>query len=236
VPDARYEHALRDLDCWSHIWVLFWFDRNPSFRPTVLPPRSTQKRGLFATRAPYRPNPIGLSVVQLERIDGRVLHVRGLDLLDQTPVLDLKPYVPYTDSVPDAGHGWLESAPAGALASATDPGPRYQVNFSERAQEQLAWLAEHSDLPLRTLAEDVLADGPAPHPYRRIRDLGDCFRLGIKDFRLRFVVDGEQVQVLEIATGYRQRTLDDALAIATESTPLTVHRAFVARFGPTAAK
>jgi tRNA-Thr(GGU) m(6)t(6)A37 methyltransferase TsaA len=236
LPDARYEHALRDLDCWSHIWVVFWFDRNAGFRPTVLPPRSAQKRGVFATRAPYRPNPIGLSVVQLERVEGRVLYVRGLDLLDQTPVLDLKPYVPYTDSVPEASHGWLDAASASAPAEATDPGPRFVVSFSERAEEQLAWLAAHTDLPLRALAQDVLVDGPAPHPYRRIRDLGDCYRLGIKDFRLRFTVSGEHVQVLEIATGYRKRTLDDPLATATESTPLAVHRAFVARFGPSAAK
>jgi mRNA-degrading endonuclease RelE of RelBE toxin-antitoxin system len=156
-------------------------------------------------------------------------------------VLDLKPYVPYADSVPDARHGWLESA-AGAVhgahgseAAARDPGPRFDVSFSERAEEQLAWLAAHTELPLRKLAVDVLADGPAPHPYRRIRDLGDGFRLGVKDFRLRFSVDGNQVRVLEIATGYRKRTLDDPAALATEQTPLEVHRAFVARFGPRAA-
>src|SRR4051812_12236661 len=111
LPDTRYRHALRDLGEWSHIWVLFWFDRNADWKPTVLPPRSTKKRGVFATRSPHRPNPIGMSAVKLERIEGRVLHVCGLDILDGTPVLDIKPYVPYVDALPDAGSGWLRPPP-----------------------------------------------------------------------------------------------------------------------------
>jgi tRNA-Thr(GGU) m(6)t(6)A37 methyltransferase TsaA len=237
LPDARYEHALRDLDGFSHIWVLFWFDRNEGFRPTVQPPRSSEKRGVFATRAPYRPNPLGMSVVRLERVEGRILHVRGLDILDQTPVLDIKPYVTYADSVPDARQGWLANElPQVSQVRPRDAGPRYEVTFSERAEEQLAWLAARTELPLRRMAEEILADGPAPHPYRRIRDLGDGFRLGLKDFRLRFTVDGTQVRVLEIATGYRKSTLDDPDAVATERTPLDVHRAFIARFGPRPAR
>jgi tRNA (Thr-GGU) A37 N-methylase len=85
------------------------------FRSRVVPPRDTKKRGLFATRAPQRPNPIGLSCVRLVRIDKRVLHIADHDLLDGTPVLDLKPYLPYCDSVPDARIGYvaelLDAAP-----------------------------------------------------------------------------------------------------------------------------
>jgi tRNA-Thr(GGU) m(6)t(6)A37 methyltransferase TsaA len=254
LPDPRYTDALRDLNAWSHIWVLFWFDRNSGWRPTVLPPRSSKKRGVFATRAPHRPNPLGMSVLRLERVQGRVLHVAGLDILDGTPVLDIKPYVPYTDAIPDADSGWLQApidtasalrgsaamntAPAlrGGAAPPADPGPRYRVQWSERAQEQLAWLRARSDLDLRGLIERVLADGPAPHAYRRIKRVGEGYRLGVKDFRARFSVTGEVVHVLELATGYRKRVLADAGAVATERTPLDVHRAFVARFGPRAAK
>lgn len=233
LPDPRYEEALRDLSAWSHIWVLFWFDRNPDWKPLVLPPRSTRKRGLFATRSPHRPNPIGMSVVRLERVEGRVLYVRGLDMLDGTPVLDIKPYVPYADCVADAQSGWLQAQPA----EASDIGPRYRVRFSERADEQLAWLAERSPLPLRALIATALADGPVPHAYRRIKPLGGgAYRLGVKDFRARFRVDGDALCVLEIASGYRKRVLQDPAAAATERTPLEVHRAFVARFGERAAK
>jgi tRNA-Thr(GGU) m(6)t(6)A37 methyltransferase TsaA len=88
-----FEHALSDVDRFDHLWVLFVFHRNVEqgrgWKPKVLPPRSVKRRGLFATRSPHRPNPIGLSVVRLLRVDGLVLHVEDLDILDGTPVLDL---------------------------------------------------------------------------------------------------------------------------------------------------
>src|SRR5271170_2121934 len=92
-----YEHALEGLEAWERAWILFVFHLNVEegrgWKPKVLPPRSDRKRGVFATRSPHRPNPIGLSAVTIERIEGLVVHVGGLDLLDGTPVLDLKPYV-----------------------------------------------------------------------------------------------------------------------------------------------
>lgn len=227
LPGPAHEHALLDLETWSHVWVLFWFHLNRGFRPKVLPPRSARKRGVFATRSPYRPNPLGLSVVRLVRVRGTVLDVLDVDMIDGTPVLDLKPYVPYTDAVAGANSGWLEGDPL----AASDPGPRYRVQWSERAAEQLAWLAARSDLPLQALAEEVLALGPAPHPYRRIRRSGDQLRLAVKDFRLGFVVEGGDVHVLAIESGYRRRVLDDPRAVASERTPLDVHRAFQAAFG-----
>lgn len=101
--------ALQDLDRFSHIWLICWLDRNVGWRPTVVPPRGPRvARGVFATRAPHRPNQLGLSAVELVAVEGHTLRVRGLDLLDGTPVLDVKPYVPYADCLPDAGQGWLD--------------------------------------------------------------------------------------------------------------------------------
>lgn len=92
LPGRNFEHALEDLAHWELIWVIFWFHLNPGWRPKVLPPRSTTgRKGVFATRSPHRPNPIGMSVVRLERVDGLILHIRDADMLDGTPVLDLKP-------------------------------------------------------------------------------------------------------------------------------------------------
>ena len=105
------QNALADLDGFSHIWVLFWCHLARGWKSKVVPPRDTKKRGLFATRAPQRPNPIGLSCVRLVRIDKRVLHIADHDLLDGTPVLDLKPYLPYSDSVPDAANGYVAELP-----------------------------------------------------------------------------------------------------------------------------
>lgn len=108
------QNALADLGGFSHLWVLFLCHHTRGWNSKVQPPRGDQKRGVFATRAPARPNPIGLSCVRLLRVEKRVLYVGDHDLLDGTPVLDLKPYLPYCDSVPDAAIGWVAELPEDA--------------------------------------------------------------------------------------------------------------------------
>jgi tRNA-Thr(GGU) m(6)t(6)A37 methyltransferase TsaA len=103
------QNALKDLAGFSHIWVIFWFHHSRGWNSQVVPPRDVRKRGLFATRAPHRPNPIGLSVVRLLQVQGLVLRIRGLDMLDGTPVLDIKPYVTYADAIPSAKAGWVDA-------------------------------------------------------------------------------------------------------------------------------
>lgn len=221
-----FEHALEDLEGWDYLWVIFVFHLNEGWRPKVLPPRSTRRRGVFATRSPYRPNPIGMSAVRLERIDGRVLHVRDIDLLDGTPVLDLKPYVPYTDAIPNARTGWLAPlATSEGGAPPRDPEPGFDVVFAEPAREQARWLAEEHGVALGEAVAKTLALGPQPHPYRRIRREGDGFRLAIKEWRVRFRVEARSVTVESISTGYRPAQL------ASDDPALDIHRAFVARFG-----
>ncbi|MEC9047519.1 MAG: tRNA (N6-threonylcarbamoyladenosine(37)-N6)-methyltransferase TrmO [Planctomycetota bacterium] len=108
------QNGLKDLDGFSHIWVVFWCHHARGAPLQVQPPRDVQKRGVFATRAPQRPNPLGLSCVRLETVTRRVLRVSDCDLLDGTPVLDIKPYLPYCDSVPDAETGYVASLPEDA--------------------------------------------------------------------------------------------------------------------------
>jgi tRNA (adenine37-N6)-methyltransferase len=226
IASADFEHALADLERWSHIWVLYWFHQNEGWHPKVTPPRSTEKRGVFATRAPHRPNPIGLSAVALERVEGCTVHIRGADMIDGTPVLDLKPYVPYADAIAGANSGWL-----GDDGSGCDPGPRYVVQFAARARAQLDWLRAEHGVELEADAVRVLSAGAAPHAYRRIRRDGGRFRLGLRDFRLFFSVVGTQVCVEEVQTGYRAKVLADPDAVPKAQTPLSVHRAFVAMWG-----
>lgn len=227
-----YEDALDDLDGFDRIWVIFWFHQNGTDRaqPTpskVLPPRSDRKRGLFATRSPHRPNPIGMSAVRLDRVEGRVLHVRDLDLLDGTPVLDLKPYIPYADAFPDAHAGWLDPQSA---RSAVDPRPSWTVRFTEESEAQLAWLAEQGlALDLRARIGEALALGPQPHAYRRIKKTEDGgLLLAVKEWRARFSVAPEAaaITVESVASGYRPRELAGSTDPA-----LLLHRAFVSRFG-----
>lgn len=106
----QYRAGLRDLDGFSHIILLYYFHRSHSFDLQVVPFMDSEPRGLFATRAPKRPNPIGLSVVQLDRIQGGLLHIQNVDILDGTPLLDIKPYVPEFDAQGEVRTGWLEKA------------------------------------------------------------------------------------------------------------------------------
>jgi len=104
----RFAAGLADLDGFERIWVISWFHRAGPVHLRVIPYLDLRERGLFATRAPSRPNPIGISAVRLLQREGRILHVADLDLLDGTPVLDLKPYTPAFDVFPVSRQGWLE--------------------------------------------------------------------------------------------------------------------------------
>jgi tRNA-Thr(GGU) m(6)t(6)A37 methyltransferase TsaA len=111
----KFRAALQDLKGFERIWLIYWFDRAGPFSTKVVPYRDVVERGLFATRAPGRPNPIGLSAVRLRSVNLRTgkLSVLDVDLLDGTPLLDIKPYVPQFDSYPDAKAGWLEATGIG---------------------------------------------------------------------------------------------------------------------------
>lgn len=106
----EYREGLADLDGFSHIILLYHLHKSEGYKLRVVPFMDTVERGLFATRAPKRPNPIGLSVVQLEKIEDGVLHIQNVDIVDGTPLLDIKPYVPEFDYQPDIRTGWLEEA------------------------------------------------------------------------------------------------------------------------------
>ncbi|HIE57386.1 MAG TPA: tRNA (N6-threonylcarbamoyladenosine(37)-N6)-methyltransferase TrmO [Anaerolineales bacterium] len=106
----EFAPALKDLDGFSHLYLLYYFHQVQHAQLVVIPFLDTQPRGLFATRAPHRPNPIGLSLVQLVRIDKNRIHIANLDVLDGTPLLDVKPYIPEFESAQDVRVGWLEAA------------------------------------------------------------------------------------------------------------------------------
>jgi tRNA-Thr(GGU) m(6)t(6)A37 methyltransferase TsaA len=105
-----YVEGLKDLDGFSHIYLIYHLHKAAGYQALVTPFLDKQQRGLFATRAPRRPNPIGLSLVQLDRIEGNQLHITRLDVLDQTPLLDIKPYIPEFESQQEVRIGWVAQA------------------------------------------------------------------------------------------------------------------------------
>ena len=214
-PESGFEHALEDLGSWERLWLLTWFDRAENWRPKVQPPRSNRRRGVFATRSPHRPNPIGLTCVRLVRVEGLTIVVRDLDLLDGTPVIDVKPYVPYADAFPEAGSGWLEHA--------IDPAQTWPVQFAPIAQiavDFLVLLGVDLATPLRT----TLMLGPDPRPYRRIRVGPHGATIAYRTWRASFHVDGDAIVVDRIASGL------SAKAIAAGHEEAGIHAAFCMHF------
>jgi tRNA-Thr(GGU) m(6)t(6)A37 methyltransferase TsaA len=220
----EYRDALSDLEGFDRIWLLFWFDRAEGWRPKVQPPRSATKRGVFATRSPHRPNPIGMSAVRLERIDGLVLHVRDLDLVDRSPVIDIKPYIPYADAFPDAREGWLD-APEEKETDA------WRVVFEPVAEEEAAWIEAQAETGrrLKGRIETALGLGPRPHAYRRIKETEAGLVLAVKEWRVLFRADEgppKRIVVERITSGYRPSELARGIEPVHD-----LHRAFVAQFG-----
>jgi tRNA-Thr(GGU) m(6)t(6)A37 methyltransferase TsaA len=215
-PRTGIEDAIADLDGFDRLWVISHMHEAIHFRPKVLPPRSEVRRGVLATRSPHRPNPIGLSSARLVRLEGLSIVVTELDLIDGTPILDLKPYLPYADAFPEAGSGWVER----------DPIAPWVVAFDDEASGALEWL-EARGVELREPIASALALGPKPHAYRRIRKSADGSVLAIKEWRATFRSDGERtLLVTRIASGYRAVEL-----VTLEGGAPAVHREFASIFG-----
>ena len=180
----RNADVVRGLEGFSHIWLIWQFSRpvRETWSPTVRPPRlgGNERMGVFATRSPFRPNAIGLSCVKLERIEleprlGPVLHVSGADLMDGTPIFDIKPYLPYCDSHPEAAGGWTEGAEH----------RRLQVLFPP---ELLAQVPEGQ----RGGLLGVLAGDPRP---RYQKDPKRVYGLRFGDVNVKFTVSGAELTV-----------------------------------------
>lgn len=185
-PEFRNADALRGMEGFSHLWLVWVFDRNlrEQWSPTVRPPRlgGNTRMGVFATRSPFRPNPIGLSCVKLDSVeqtaDGPVLHILGADLVDGTAILDIKPYIPYADCQPDAIGGFA-AAPAGAVLHVVIP------------DDLLAQIPADRQESLR----GVLAQDPRPH-YQD--DPERIYGFGFAGMEVRFKVNGSTLTVVEV--------------------------------------
>lgn len=187
-PPYRDPAALRGLEGFSHLWLVWVFHQAAGrpWSPTVRPPRlgGNRRMGVFSTRSPFRPNPVGLSAVKLAGIEaagpsGPVLRVRGADLVDGTPILDIKPYLPYADCIPEASGGF---APQPALAPLTVEIPPV--------------LLERVPPERRDALEAVLAQDPRP---RYQADPERIYGFTFAGLEVRFTVEGEWLTVREVA-------------------------------------
>ena len=187
-PEYRNPDALRGLEDFSHLWLVWVFDKavRRDWSPTVRPPRlgGNRRMGVLATRSPFRPNPIALSSVKLAGIEqtaeqGPVLHIRGADLMDGTPILDIKPYIPYADAHPEALGGFA-AVPAGETLEVIIP-PELLEKIPPERREAL---------------RGVLAQDPRPH-YQD--DPERIYGFGFAGMEVRFSVEGSRLTVREIS-------------------------------------
>ena len=189
-PEYRVAEALRGVEEFSHLWLIWQFSQavRPGWSPTVRPPRlgGNKRLGVFATRSPFRPNPVGLSCVRLEGVErhpalGPVLHVAGADLLDGTPIYDIKPYAPYSDAHPEAMGGFTDQVERRRLT--VDCPPQLLAVVPEDKREALL---------------DILAEDPRP-AYQR--DPQRVYGLTFAGLEVRFTVAGETLTVCEVQRG-----------------------------------
>lgn len=186
--EYRSPEAIRGIEDWSHLWLIWEFSESvrDGFSPTVRPPRlgGNKRVGVFATRAPFRPNPIGLSAVKLVRVDhtqneGHVLVVTGADMVSGTPIYDIKPYLPYADSIEGASGGFAEEVFGAKLA--VDFPPELLVKLPENKREAATVL----------LADD-------PRPAVRSNDYDRVFGFKFAGFEIKFTVLGDKLTVKSV--------------------------------------
>ncbi len=235
----NFEAALRNLEGFERVWLLFVFNRNDNhWRPTTRPPvaaRGLARVGVFASRAPYRPNPIGMSAVRLLAVKGRVLEVADADLLDGTPILDIKPYVPAADSFPAAAAGWVD-------AQVSDD---WQIDATDDFIAAADFIRSIGGPDLLREGKLQLAHSPFDATRKRVTRRGAGKRKGtlsLRMFRLDFTanLEAHTLTLTALRSGYRaselaraedpyadkrlHRALRDFLAHAPESIPASQGR------------
>lgn len=197
LPPYNQPDSVRGLEAFSHIWLVFVFHatQEQGWKPMVRPPRlgGNTRMGVFATRSTFRPNPVGLSVAELRsvQVEGSKisLELAGVDLLDGTPILDIKPYLPYADALPQASAGFASQAPI----------QHHTVVFTAKAQQQCLLKGQQWQTDIQRLVEQILQQDPRPS-YHVGQQQGRVYAMRLYDFDLRWHYSTVGIEVLELAT------------------------------------
>jgi len=199
-PGFNFEQAVEDLGGFDKIWLIYIFHKNKGWRPKVDPPvcPDGQKKGVFATRSPYRPNSLGISCVDLISVKGREILIKNFDLLDGTPILDIKPYISHYDSHPEASLGWVPQ---------TLP-PEMKITFSAEAEQSATWLLENQGPDLFDLAKVQLSVDPLNLKRKRVKLMNEGqAELAFRTWRMLFLFSGENIEIISICSGYSAEDL-----------------------------
>lgn len=210
----NYEQGFKDLEGFEYIWVLFVFHLNCNWKPLTNPPYSDGKgkKGVFATRSPYRPNPVGISCVRLDRVAGNRVYISGSDLLNNTPVIDIKPYIADYDSFPDARRGWLDNVVKEV----------FTIAYTDIAAAKTAWL-NRQGVDLRGVISSQLSHNPHDQTRNKYVKSNNGLVLRFKSWRVLFEIAENRVQIKDISSGYTH--FNEALGNDTAA-DMKVHQLF----------
>ncbi len=227
LPHKGFEMALRDLEGFERLWIIFLFHQNCGWRPTTRPPVPSEGRervGTFASRSPYRPNPIGISCVRLKSVEKLTLQIDEADLLNGTPILDIKPYIPKADAFPAAKAGWVDAQLENA----------WFVDASENFRRQGDWILEMCGWDLQSFAECQLSNFPLDGSRRRVKvDLQNRkAEIAFRTFRIDFSFDEKfrKIELQNIRSGYTAKELSSPEDVYGDK---ALHFAFLEHFAQT---
>lgn len=213
----NFDLALNDLDGCSHLWIIFGFHLNQNWKPLVQPQKSDKKIGVFATRAPYRPNPLGLSLVQLIGVDHLTITVGNNDILNGSPIYDIKPFHPEFDVAHNPHIHWLENTKIN----------KHQISFSPFSESQLDFLQKNNVKEIRTFIIRQLEYDPINKNKKRIEKGPHFWTLCYRTWRIDFTLIENSIGILSIRSGYTESEL---LSVEDKYSDKDIHRLFNKEF------
>ncbi len=199
---SNFQQALIGIEGFERLWIIYDFHLNKNWKPMVVPPRHTNRKkvGVFASRAPYRPNSIGLSCVKLVKIDKLNIYITESDILDGSPVLDIKPYLPYSDAFYNVQTGWVKDTKEN----------EFQITINEIAKLKIEWIKKRIGINLDNYIYVQLSFYPDDIKRKRIKQLDDNnFELSYRTWRIKYQIDrfNKILIVLDITSGYSNEEL-----------------------------
>jgi tRNA-Thr(GGU) m(6)t(6)A37 methyltransferase TsaA len=197
LPGQNFEQALLGLASFSHLWVIYQFHHNQNWKPIVQPPRGP-KQGVFATRSPHRPNPLGMSAVEIQEIKGLRIYIKAHDILDGTPIFDIKPYHVDADSIPSASRGWLAELEQQTFA----------LSYSPLILKQLEFIEQNGMREIRNFLIQQLEHEPLNLRKKRVFEWQGKAVIAYRTWRILFSMeDSATIQLEVIYSGYSEEDL-----------------------------
>ena len=226
IPGKNYEQALQGLEGFKRIWLIYHTHENTTWKPMVLPQNSSEKIGVFATRSPYRPNGLGLTCVVLVKVLTRSLLVSEFDLVDGTPILDIKPYIPYADAFTE-----VQALQDGCWWQRADD---FAIDWEPLAIEKAQWLEEFCLIDVRGRVRAQLTTQPLDGKRKRVRaGSNGLWILAVRTWRVSFVIDesSRQIRICDISSGYVNSTpVGEVRPWPGRENSLELHQKFAAAF------